>query len=397
MPHPLYAPARAALQQVILPPAENPLPPGGRSRHRPFKGLKGIGQSVWLDHFPEDTRKHGVLAQCIEAFLITGLSPGAASFDEVCVNGVSSNLRIRRHARESDSSETLFMDLTLDAWRSTADIFQPVFAASGGLDGWGSMDISPLLADDTAATIKTAFRTFRIADRPNLFVKIPGTSAGLVAMEELIFRGVPVNVTMLFSLEQYRAAATAHHRGMQRRMQAGLQPAVASIASIVINGWDRAVDQFLPASLRHSLGLAMSARIYASYRYMLRSPRWAKLASTGARPPRLLWTSTACDDVGTSDTYYVEGLVADHTIVSIPGKTLAAFSDHGHMNDAMALGAQQAEIILARVVGSGIDLDTLATSLQRNAVQKAVESWHRMMGRLTTLRTLASDASATTD
>ena len=267
------------------------------------------------------------------------------------------------------------MELALEDLRRAADLFRPVFDATDGVDGWVSMEVSPLLANDTSGSIEAAARIHRQADRRNLFVKIPGTPEGIPAIEESIFAGVPINVTLLFSREQYLAAAEAYLRGIERRLAAGLDPRVASVASLFVSRWDKAVSDKVPAELRNRLGIAIAARTYRAYRELLASPRWRTLAAAGARPQRLLWASTGTKDPKASDTLYVEALAAPDTIDTIPEKTLHAFAEHGELKGAMAEDGGDAEAVLARFARAGIDLDALAMQLQRDGAQAFVKSW----------------------
>jgi transaldolase len=282
--------------------------------------------------------------------------------------------------------------LALEDLRRAADLFRPAYDASDGIDGWVSMELSPLLANDTAHSIEAAARIYRQADRRNLFVKIPGTPEGVPAIEESIFAGVPINVTLLFSREQYVASAEAYLRGIERRLAAGLDPRVASVASLFVSRWDKAVGDTVPADLRNRLGISIAARTYKAYRELLASPRWRTLAAAGARPQRLLWASTGTKDPKASETLYVEALAAPDTINTIPEKTLHAFAEHGELKGAMAEDGGDAEAVLARFTQAGIDVDALAKQLQRDGARAFVKSWQELLQRIDDKRAVLAGA-----
>jgi transaldolase len=276
----------------------------------------------------------------------------------------------------------LFIELALEDLRRAADLFRPVFDATGGVDGWVSMEISPLLADNTAGSIAAAAKIHAQADRPNLFVKIPGTAAGVPAIEESIFAGVPINVTLLFSAAQYVAAAEAYLRGIERRLAAGLDPQIASVASLFVSRWDTAVKDEVGPELRNRLGIAIAGQTYRAYRELLASPRWRALLAAGARPQRLLWASTGTKDPAAPDTLYIEALAAPDTIDTIPDKTLEAYADHGELRGAMAIDGGDADAVVGRFAAAGIEADALAAKLQRDGARAFVESWQELLGRI---------------
>jgi transaldolase len=344
--------------------------------------LHNLGQSLWLDNITRDLLDSGTLQRYIAELSITGLTSNPTIFDEAIAGSTAYDAGIRNHARAGKSDEALFTELALEDLRRAADLLRPVFVATGGIDGWVSMEVSPLLANDTAHTIEAAVRIFQQADRPNLFVKIPGTPAGLAAIEEAIFAGVPINVTLLFSREQYLAAAEAYLRGIERRLAAGRDPLIASVASLFVSRWDKAVSETAPAELRNRLGIAISGRTYRAYRELLASPRWQKLVAKGARPQRLLWASTGTKDPKASDTLYVEALAAPDTINTMPEKTLHALADHGQIKGIMAADGGDAEATLVRFAQAGIDVDALAKQLQSDGAQSFVKSWQQLLQRI---------------
>jgi len=345
--------------------------------------LHGLGQSLWLDNISRVILDDGTLRRYVNEFSITGLTSNPTIFDEAIGKTDAYDEGIRDKAKAGKSSEALFVELALEDLRRAADLFRPVFDTTDGVDGWVSMEVSPLFANDTAGSIDAAARIHRQAATPNLYVKIPGTPEGVPAIEQSIFDGVPINVTLLFSREQYIAAADAYLRGIERRIAAGRDPRVASVASLFVSRWDKAVEGKAPPELRNRLGIAMAGRTYRAYRELLASPRWRRLAAAGARPQRLLWASTGTKDPAASDTLYVEALAAPDTIDTIPEKTLRAFAEHGAINGVMAEDGGDAEAVLAGVAKAGIDVDALAIQLQRDGAQAFVTSWNKLMTRIT--------------
>ena len=344
--------------------------------------LHGLGQSLWLDNITREILDNGTLRRYINEFSVTGLTSNPTIFDEAIGNTAAYDEGIRDKAKAGKSGEVLFMELALEDLRRAADFFRPVFDATDGVDGWVSMEVSPLLANDTAGSIAAAARIHADADRPNLYVKIPGTPEGVPAIEESIFNGIPINVTLLFSREQYLAAAEAYLRGIERRIAAGRDARVSSVASLFVSRWDKAVADKVPPELRNRLGIAIGDRTYRAYRELLASPRWEQLAAAGARPQRLLWASTGTKDPKASDTLYVEALAAPDTIDTMPEKTLRAFAEHGELKGVMAEDGGDAEAVLARFAKAGIDTDALALQLQRDGAQAFTKSWKELMTRI---------------
>jgi transaldolase len=357
--------------------------------------LRDLGQSLWLDNITRDLLDTGTLRRYIEEWSVTGLTSNPTIFDEAIGGSESYDSAIRSLARDPRSDEALFTSLALDDLRRAADLFRPVFDATEGVDGWVSMEVSPLLVDDTAGTIDAATRIFEQADRPNLFVKIPGTTAGIAAIEESIFNGVPINVTLLFSREQYLAAALAYQRGLERRLAADRHLRVASVASLFVSRWDKAVHDRVPAELNNRLGIAMAGSAYHAYRQLLESPAWTRLEMLGARPQRLLFASTGTKDPAASDCLYVEALAAPDTIDTMPEKTLRAFADHGQIRGPMAADGNDAAFTLDRFYDWGIDLDGLAAQLQLDGAQSFAKSWRQLLTRVADKRRAFAPASHT--
>jgi transaldolase len=347
--------------------------------------LREIGQCLWLDNITRDLLGSGTLQRYIDEWSITGLTSNPTIFDEAIGGSAAYDRAIHDRARSSQSDEALFTELALEDLRHAADLLQPIFAATEGVDGWVSMEVSPLLVDDTAGTIEAATRIFAQADRPNLFVKIPGTPAGIAAIEESIFNGVPINITLLFSREQYLAAAEAYLRGIERRIGAGRDPRVASVASLFVSRWDKATHDVTP-ELRNRLGIAVGGITYRAYRELLSSARWRSLAERGARPQRLLWASTGTKDPGASDCLYVEALAAPDTINTMPEKTLHAFADHGKVTKVMDTDGVAAEATVELFRKGGIDIEALARQLQLEGAKSFAKSWHQLMERVASKR-----------
>ncbi len=344
--------------------------------------LRDAGQSLWLDNITRELLDSGMLRRYVDDYCVTGLTSNPTIFEHAIGNTGAYDESIRSMAAAGKSGEALFVELALEDLRRAAGLFRPAFDATGGVDGWVSMEVSPLLADDTAGSIAAAARIHRQAGRPNLYVKIPGTPAGVPAIEESIYAGVPINVTLLFSRDQYLAAAEAYLRGIERRIAAGRDPRVASVASLFVSRWDRAVGDTAPAELRNRLGSAIAGRTYRAYRELLASERWRKLAAGGARPQRLLWASTGTKDPRAPETLYVEALAAPGTIDTIPEKTLHAFAEDGKLQGVMADDGGDAEAVLARFAQAGVAVDALAVRLQREGAQAFVKSWRALMGRI---------------
>ena len=355
------------------------------------KDLQDLGQSLWLDNLTREILDDGTLRRYIEEYSITGLTSNPTIFKQAIESTNAYDDDIREKSGAGQSGETLFVELALDDLRRAADMFRPAFDSSAGVDGWVSMEISPLLATDTAGSIEAAARIHQQGHRPNLFVKIPGTPAGIPAIEESIFAGVPINVTLLFSCEQYLAAAEAYLRGVERRVALGLDPRVNSAASLFVSRWDKAVSGSVPAELQNRLGIAVAARTYRAYRELLASPRWRKLATAGALTQRLLWASTGTKDPKAAETLYIEALAAPDTIATIPEKTLRAFAERGKLRGVLAADGGDADAVLARFGSTGVDVDSLATQLQREGVQSFAKSWAEL------LQCIASKSAALAD
>lgn len=341
--------------------------------------LHELGQSLWLDNITRELLMEGTLQRYISEFSITGLTSNPTIFDKAIREGDFYDDAIRRKTVEGKSGEALFFELALEDLTQAADLFYPAHEATNGVDGWVSMEVSPLLANDTASTVREAAQLYAQAQRANLFIKIPGTREGVPAIEESIFAGVPINVTLLFSPEQYIASAEAYMRGIERRIAAGLEPKVNSVASLFVSRWDVAVKDNVPKALRNRLGLAIAKRTYKVYRDLLASPRWRKLATAGARPQRVLWASTGTKDPNASDTLYIEALAAPDTIDTIPEKTLHAFADHGQVKGTLPVDGGDAEEVLAEFTQIGVDHLALADQLQHDGTVSFDKSWQDLM------------------
>jgi transaldolase len=340
------------------------------------------GQSIWLDNITRDLLDDGTIAGFIERLGVTGLTSNPSIFDKAISGSSSYDQAIKSHAAEGRDPEETFFALAIDDLRRAADLFAPVAGSTDGIDGWVSLEVSPTLADDTAATVEAARRLHGEADRPNLFIKIPGTPAGLPAIEEAIFAGVPVNVTLLFSTEQYLAAADAYLRGLERRREAGLDLGVASVASLFISRWDVALADQLPDELRNTIGVAVGASSYAAYRDLVASDRVVSLVAGGAPIQRLLFASTGTKDPAAPDTLYVSSLAAPDTVNTMPDGTLLAVADHGETPGPLSADGLAAGAILERASSHGADLDALAERLQREGAAAFVAAWESMLGSI---------------
>ncbi|HVS77947.1 MAG TPA: transaldolase [Steroidobacteraceae bacterium] len=342
--------------------------------------LNRAGQSLWLDNITRELLASGTLKRYIDELAVTGLTSNPTIFDHAMKHGSAYDEGIRSLAQKGLADEKLFFELAIDDLRRAADLFGAVHQRTAGVDGWVSLEVSPRLAYDTGSTLAEARDLHARAARPNLFIKIPGTKEGLPAIESAIFAGVPINVTLLFSPEQYVAAADAWLRGIERRIAAGLNPDVASVASIFLSRWDVATAGKVPDALRNRLGLAVGRRAYRSYCELLNSPRWLRALNAGARPQRLLFASTGTKDPKASDVLYVEGLIAPYTINTMPENTLKAFADHGKVGDPIRADGGDSEAVLAEFTRAGVDLAALAEKLQRDGASAFVSSWDSLMG-----------------
>jgi len=342
--------------------------------------LHELGQSLWLDNITRNLLNTGVLRRYIDELSVTGLTSNPTIFDHAIKNSRDYDDAIKRKLAEGKSGEKLFFELALEDLRQAADLFRPIYDRTCGVDGWVSLEVSPLLAHDTKSTIGAAKELHAQAQRPNLFIKIPGTREGLPAIEEAIFAGVPVNVTLLFSGGQYLEAANAFMRGIERRIEAGLRPDVASVASIFISRWDAAVTGKVPKALNDRLGIAVAKRAYKAYLGLLSSPRWMRAYNAGARPQRLLWASTGTKDPEASDVLYIKGLAAPFTVNTMPEGTLKALADHGDVGATLPADGGDADKELARFADAKIDVDALATQLQDDGAKSFVKSWNELMG-----------------
>jgi transaldolase len=340
------------------------------------------GQSLWLDNITRSMLDDGTIQRYVDQFSVTGLTSNPSIYDKAIGSG-DYDESIRAKAAKGLSGEGLFFDLAVEDLRRAADIFGPIHSRTDGVDGWVSLEVSPLLAYDTAHTVEAAKALHAKADRPNLFIKIPGTPAGLPAITDAIAAGIPVNVTLLFSADHYRAAADAYLAGVERRLADGLDPAVGSVASVFMSRWDVAIAKEVPADLVDRLGLAVGLDVYRAYRALMASERFQRLANQGARMQRLLWASTKTKDPAASDTMYVHGLAAPFTVNTMPDDTLEDFYDHGEVGDPMPEDGGDADALLARFADAGINTVALAEKLQRDGASSFVDSWNELMERIT--------------
>jgi transaldolase len=341
--------------------------------------LNEMGQSLWLDHITRNLLTSGRMRRYIREFSVTGITSSPAIFDHAIKNSLDYDAAIRRQREDSESSEALFFKLALEDLTQAADLLRPIHEQSGRVDGWVSLEVSPLRAYDTKNTLAAARELHARAKRPNMFIKIPGTKEGLPAIEEAIFAGVPVNVTLLFSREHYVAAAEAYLRGLERRIGAGLKPDVSSVASMLISRWDIAVMGKAPEPLRDRLGVAIAKRTYKAYRNLIDSPRWRRILNAGALPQRLLWASTATNNASAFDLRYIKDLAAPFTVNTMPEGTLNALAEHGEVAGMLPAHGGDCEDVLARFAKAGIDVDALAGQLQDEWARSFARSWSELM------------------
>jgi transaldolase len=341
--------------------------------------LHDRGQSLWLDNITRDLLATGTLKRYVDELSVTGLTSNPTIFDQAIKNSNAYDDAISRRIREHKKAEAIFFDIAMEDLGWAADLFRPIWERTGGVDGWVSLEVSPLLAHDTASTLEAARELYARARRPNLFIKIPGTEEGLPAIEEAIFAGVPVNVTLLFSREQYIAAAQAYIRGIERRIGVGLRPDISSVASVFVSRWDSAVAGRAPADLANRLGIAIAQRTYKASRELLASPRWLRAYNAGARPQRLLWASTGTKDPAASDILYVKALAAPFTVNTMPEGTLKAFGDHGQLSKDMPADGGDSEAVIDSFARAGIDVKALADQLQDEGAKSFVKSWNELM------------------
>ncbi len=341
--------------------------------------LHELGQSLWLDNITREMLDSGQLQRYIDEYSVTGLTSNPSIFDKAIGSGAYDDAI---HHKAADDPEGLFVELAIEDLQRAADLFAPIHAGTDGVDGWVSLEVSPLLAYDSDSTIRAAKTLHERAHRENLFIKIPGTEQGLAAIEESTFAGVPINVTLLFSSEHYTAAAAAYLRGIERRIEAGLDPAVGSVASVFMSRWDAAVLDRAPEHLRDRLAIAVGLKAYRAYRELMDSDRWQRLAGRGARMQRLLWASTSTKDPKAPDTLYVHGLGAPFTIDTMPEATLLAFYDHGEVGKPMPADGGDCDATLAEFAAAGIDVDELAAKLQADGAKSFVDAWNDLMARI---------------
>jgi transaldolase len=345
----------------------------------PTKTLHDLGQSLWLDNITRNLVNSGTLQRYIDEFSVTGLTSNPTIFDHAIKNSADYDNDISRKASRVKSSEDLFFELALADLSRAAELFQPIHRRTDGVDGWVSLEVSPFLAHDANKTLAAARDLHQRGGKPNLFIKIPGTAEGLPAIEAATLAGVPINVTLLFSREQYLGAAEAYLRGVERRIEAGLNPAVASVASLFVSRWDVAVSGKVPGELANRLGIAVAQQCYKAYRELLASARCQRVFNAGARAQRLLWASTGTKDSKASDTLYVKALAAPFTVNTMPEGTLKAFADHGEVSAVLAPDGGEYERVLSAFGEAGIDIKTLAAQLQNEGAVSFVKSWNDLM------------------
>jgi transaldolase len=355
--------------------------------------LHNLGQSLWLDNITRDLLDTGMLKRYIDEFSVTGLTSNPTIFEHAIRKSSSDDVPIREKTSKGKFGEELFYELALEDLTRAADLFRPIHDRTNTVDGWVSLEVSPLLAYDTGRTLQAAKELFARANRPNLLIKIPGTKEGLPAIEEAIFAGVPINVTLLFSREQYLSAASAFLRGIKRRLEAGLNPNIGSVASVFVSRWDAAVKDKVPPSLRNQLGIAIAMRTYKAARDLLTSPQWQNTYNAGARPQRLLWASTGTKDPSASDILYVKSLAAPFTVNTMPEGTLTALAKHHQLGSILPPDGGDCEEVLTKFARAGIDIDELASRLQTEGAEAFAYSWNTLMDVIASKTTVFKKAS----
>jgi transaldolase len=358
------------------------------------KLLHNLGQSIWLDNITRDLLNTGTLQKYIDELSVTGLTSNPTIFDHAIKNSTAYDSAIREKLAPGKSGEALFFELALEDLTRAADIFRPIHERSNGVDGWVSLEVSPLLAYDTGSTLAAAKELCARAARRNLFIKIPGTKEGLPAIEEAIFAGIPVNVTLLFSREHYLQAAESFLRGIERRIEAGLNPSVSSVASVFVSRWDSAVAGKVPADLTNRLGIAIAERTYKACRSQLSSPRWQRIYNAGAYPQRLLWASTGTKDPQASDILYIKALAAPFTINTMPEATLKALAEHTELGSILSADGGDCEEVLTRFGKAGVDVEALGAQLQEEGAKSFVKSWNDLMSVITSKSVVLQKAAA---
>lgn len=341
--------------------------------------LHNLGQSIWLDNITRDLLDSGTLKHYIDDLSVTGLTSNPTIFNHAIKNSSAYSAAIHKKFAQHKSGEALFFELAVEDLTRAADLFRPIYDRTNGVDGWVSLEVSPLLAYDTAKTLAAAKELHACAGRPNLLIKIPGTKEGLPAIEEAVFSGIPVNVTLLFSSDHYLAAAEAFLRGIERRIEAGLKPNIGSVASVFVSRWDAAVKGKAPRELNHKLGIAVAMRTYKAARDLLSSPRWHRIYNAGAHPQRLLWASTGTKDPTASDVLYVKALAAPFTVNTMPESTLKALANRKELGSILPADGGNCEEVLSKFAEAGINIDRLAAQLQDEGAQSFVKSWNELM------------------
>jgi transaldolase len=355
--------------------------------------LHNLGQSIWLDNITRDLLDSGTLKRYIDELSVTGLTSNPTIFNQAIKNSSAYSAAIRTKFAQDKSAEEVFFELALEDLIRAADLFRPIYDRTNGLDGWVSLEVSPLLAYDTAKTFAAARELHARAGRPNFLIKIPGTREGLPAIEEAIFSGIPVNVTLLFSSDHYLASAEAFLRGIERRIDAGLNPNIGSVASVFVSRWDAAVKGKVPPMMNHKFGIAIAMRTYQAARKLLSSPRWHRIYNSGAHPQRLLWASTGTKDPTASDILYVKALAAPFTVNTMPESTLKALANRKEVGSILPADGGDAEEVLSRFTEAGIDIESMASQLQKEGAKSFVKSWNELMSVVDSSRVLLERAA----
>jgi transaldolase len=352
----------------------------GPTTVNPARQLHEAGQSLWLDSINRAMLGSGDLARYVDQLAVTGLTsnPTILGHAMAASHDYEGSLRALLAQGVSGPQDLVYAAAFEDLGQA-ANLFRPAWQASGGEDGYVSVEVPPDLAYDAPATVALARHLHAMAGFPNLLVKVPGTPQGLTVLEELVDAGIGVNVTLLFSDTHYLRTAEAYMRALERRLARGEDLAVPSVASVFVSRWDKAADSLLPKPLHGRLGVAMAQKVYSSYQSLLASDRWRDLEAGGARPQRVLWASTSAKDPALPDTYYVEKLASPGTINTMPEKTLIAFADHGTVGEMLRDDYASGEETVAEVAAKGVDVDALGESLQRQGARAFSADWSALL------------------
>ena len=355
--------------------------------------LAEYGQSVWIDFLSRDLIRNGELERRMRDDAVVGVTSNPTIFQKAISSGAAYDEQLREVLEVERDPKEIFLRLAIKDVEDALDLLRPVWDGGSGQDGYVSLEVDPNLASDTAGTIEEAQRLHETIDRPNLFVKIPATKAGLPAIEEMIARGRSINVTLIFSLERYAEVAEAYIRGLERLAEAGGDPGkVASVASFFVSRVDTETDRRLDElgghdELKGKLAIANAKLAYQRYKEIFAGNRWEALSSRGATTQRCLWASTSTKNPDYKDTLYVDELIGPETVNTMPLETIRAFQDHGIVADTLEADLDEARQVFADLEAAGVDYDDVTGTLEREGVQKFSDSFDELLGGIRAKRT----------